>query len=164
VMRFFGHFLILALAACSSARERAREDHAEVSERMASELVVQLRERTDLRSLKVVVKEFENRTGAERTYTRRNRVYFAKGETTPREFRQELIEALSPQVRVVDPGADVRQPPPRGGEWAEATREAFLVGEYTEDARKTVYLRARVVDGESKIVLATTEGKVLVAD
>jgi hypothetical protein len=148
--------ILLLLAACTSARERTRENHEEVSGRMAGELVHQLRERTDLRSLQVVVRDFDDRTGAERTFTKRNRVYFKRGET-PQEFRQELIEALAPQVRVVDPKATVRAAPP-SDDWGPATREAILLGEYSADEKRTVYLRARVVDAESRVVLATSEG------
>ncbi|MEM8882846.1 MAG: hypothetical protein AAGD14_02110 [Planctomycetota bacterium] len=150
--------LPLALAACSSAREQTRENHHEVSIEMADRLVVQLRERTDLRRLKVTVRSFDDRTGSDRTYTKRNRVYFAKPET-PREFRQELIEALAPQLRVVDSTAKVQQAPPTDSDgWGPVTREAMLVGEYTADEDETVYLRTRVIDAESKIVLATAEG------
>jgi hypothetical protein len=148
--------LLCFLAACTSAREETRENHEEISEAMANELVHQLRERTDIRSLKVVVRDFEDQTGAERTFVKRNRVYFSKSET-PREFRQELIEALSPQVRVVDTASKVQQAPPSDG-WGPATREAILVGEYSADEKETVYLRARVIDSESRIVLATSEG------
>jgi len=152
-----GLTLLILLAACTSAREKTRENHAEVSDQMADELVHQLRARTDLRSLQVVVRRFENRTQTDKTFVKRNRVYFAKGEKTPEEFRQELIEALSPQVRVVDRTATVQQPAPQG-EWGNPTREAVLEGEYTADAKDTVYLRARVVDAESRVVLATAEG------
>ncbi|MHC4937659.1 MAG: hypothetical protein ACYTHK_01660 [Planctomycetota bacterium] len=148
--------LLLFAAACSSAREKTRENHEEVSEVMAEELVGQLRARTDIRNLRVVVRDFEDHTGAERTHVKRNRVYFSKAQT-PREFRQELIEALAPQIRVVDTAAKVQQPPP-SDDWGMPTREAVLVGEYSADAKKTVYLRARVIDTESRIVLATSEG------
>jgi hypothetical protein len=124
---------------------------------MAGDLVVQLRERTDLRNLQVVVRRFEDRTRTDKTFVKRNRVYFAKGDKTPEEFRQELIEALSPHVRVVDRTASVQQPAP-SGDWGNPTRDALLEGEYTADAKHTVYLRARVVDAESRVVLATAEG------
>ena len=151
--------LVLPLAtACTSAREKTRENHEEVSDVMADEIVHQLRARTDLRSLKIVVRTFDDQTATERTTVKRNRVYFAKPET-PREFRQELIEALSPKVRVVDPSSKVQRPAPSGeSEWGNPTREAFLVGEYTADDKKTVFLRARVIDAESQVVLATSEG------
>ena len=148
--------LLLLVGACTSARVETRENHEEISESMANELVHQLRERTDLRRLRVVVREFEDRTGAERTLTKDHRVYFSKA-ATPREFRQELIRALSPQVRVVDAASKIQQPPP-SGEWGPATRDAILIGEYSADRKKTVYVRARVIDAESRVVLATSEG------
>ena len=148
--------VFLFAAACTSAREKTRENHEEVSDVMAEEIVQQLRARTDLRNLRVVVRDFEDHTGAERTYTKRRRVYWSRSET-PREFRQELIEALAPQVRVVDTASKVQQAPP-SDDWGIPTREAVLVGEYSADEKKTVYLRARVIDSESRIVLATSEG------
>ena len=155
VKKHWAIFLLFA-AACTSAREETRENHEDVSSMMANDLVHQLRERTDLRSLKVVVRDFEDQTGAERTFTKRNRVYFSKSET-PREFRQELIEALAPKVRVVDTASKIQQAPPSDG-WGPATRDAILVGEYSADDKRTVFLRARVIDAESRIVLATSEG------
>ena len=57
----------------------------------------------------------------------------------------------------MDTASKVQQAPPSDG-WGPATREAILVGEYSADEKKTVYLRARVIDSESRIVLATSEG------
>ena len=149
--------LSLLVAGCSSSRELTLENHESVSQSMAASLVHQLEERSDLRHLHVTVKEFEDHTGAARTRVHRGKVYFAKTET-PREFRTELIEALSPRVAVVDGTSGYAHATPTRLE--NGMRTAVLVGEYTADEKRTVYVRTRVIDLENKVVLATAEGVV----
>ena len=150
-------FVGLALLAvgCSSSRELTMENHEEVSTMMAKSLVHQLEERSDLRHLHVTVKEFEDHTGKSKTYKHRGKIYFARAET-PREFRTELIEALSPRLAVIDGVSGYAQGAPASAE--SGMRPAVLVGEYTADEKRTVYLRARVIDLNNNVVLATAEG------
>ena len=120
----------LVAAACTSARERTMENHQEVSRMMASTLIHQLEERSDVRRLRVTVQPFDDSTGASKTRVHRGKVYFARSET-PSEFRQELIEALAPRVRVIDAKSGLAPAQPDMDSNAE--RHAVLVGEYTAD-------------------------------
>jgi len=149
--------LALLLVGCSSSRELTMENHEDLSRAMAKSLVHQLEERSDLRHLHVTVKEFEDHTGASKTRVHRGKVYFARTET-PREFRLELIEALSPRMAVVDGTSGYSQGAPASLE--VGMRSAVLVGEYTADEKRTVYLRTRVIDLKNNVVLATAEGVV----
>ena len=141
--------------ACSSAREQTMENHEEVSQAMASTLIHQLEERSDVRRLRVTVRPFGDATGASKTRVHRGKVYFARSET-PSEFRQELIEALAPRLRVIDATSGLAQVSPDTD--SNADLHAVLVGEYTADDDDTVYLRTRVIDLQNNVVLATAEG------
>jgi len=103
----------------------------------------------------LTVKEFDDHTGASKTLVHRGKVYFAKSET-PQDFRQELIQALSSRMAVVDGTSGYAQGAPASLE--TGMRSAVLVGEYTADGSKTVFLRARVIDTQNNVVLATAEG------
>jgi len=154
---FASAFAALALLAvgCTSAREQTMDNHESVSRQIAKSLVHQLEERSDLRHMHLTVKEFDDQTGASRTRVHRGKVYFAQSET-PQEFRQELIEALSSRMAVVDGTSGYAQGAPASLE--TGMRSAVLVGEYTADGSKTVFLRARVIDTHNNVVLATAEG------
>jgi len=148
--------LLGALAtACSSAREQTMENHEEVSQAMATTLILQLEERSDVRRLRVTVQKFDDSTGASKTRVHRGKVYFARAET-PSEFRQELIDALAPRLRVVDATSGLAQARPDTD--SNADLHAVLVGEYTADDDDTVYLRTRIIDMENNVVLATARG------
>jgi len=149
--------LALLLAGCTSSRERTIENHEEVSQAMAKSLVHQLEERSDLRYLHVTVKPFEDHTGEAKTFKHRGKIYFARAET-PREFRTELIEALSPRLAVVDGVSGYAQGAPASLE--TGMRPAVLVGEYSADDKRTVFVRTRVIDLQNNVVLATAEGVV----
>jgi len=153
----FASALAFVATACSSSRELTMENHEDVSHTMAKSLVHQLEERSDLRHLYVTVKEFEDHTGASKTHVHRGKVYFTRTEK-PREFRQELIEALSPRLAIVDGTSGYSHGAPASLE--AGMRSAVLVGEYTADGSKTVYLRTRVIDLKNNVVLATAEGVV----
>ena len=148
--------LLAALAtACTSAREETMENHEQVSEAMASTLIHQLEERSDLRRLRVTVQPFSDATGASKTRVHRGKVYFNRTET-PSEFRLELIEALAPRLRVIDAKSGLTHIQPDTD--SNADRHAVLVGEYSANEDDTVYLRTRVIDLENNVVLATAEG------
>ncbi|MHC4953265.1 MAG: hypothetical protein ACYTGZ_05195 [Planctomycetota bacterium] len=150
--------LAWAVVGCTSAREATMENHEEVSRIMAKSLTHQLEERSDARRLHITVKEFDDHTGASKTRVHRGKVYFARSET-PREFRSELIEALSKKLNVVDGSSGYSHANPIAGT-AEGMNPAVLVGEYTADEKKTVFLRTRVIDLNNNVVLATAEGVV----
>ena len=152
------YFLLLTLMlplACTSTQERL-EEQDELSRELAQDLVRQLRARTDLRSLRLVVQPFEDKTKGPKTQVKRRRIFFSKEKSkAPAEFREQLIDALAPNVRVVDAASGMRRPAADGS--GLATREAILVATYSAPDDDLVTFRAQVIDAESKTVLATVQ-------
>ena len=148
-------FALLLPMGCAASAEERLEQQDEISSELAHDLVHQLRARTDLRSLRLIVRPFEDNTAKEQTRTRRRRVYFGKGGSAPREFRDQLIDALSPRVRVVDSSTGVQRRV--DGDWGPATRDAILIGTYTAPDNDMISFRAQVVDAETNTVLATIQ-------
>ena len=148
-------FALLLPVGCAASAEERLEQQDEISSELAQDLVRQLRARTDLRSLRLIVRPFEDNTAKEQTRIHRRRVYFGKGGSAPREFRDQLIDALAPRVRVVDSGSGVQRHV--DGDWGPATRDAILIGKYTAPDDDMLSFRAQVIDAETNTVLATVQ-------
>ena len=148
-------FAILLPIGCSTSTAERLEEQDEISSDLAKELVHQLRARTDLRSLRVVVRPFHDRTTKQETFVNRGRVYFGEAKTAPREFRDQLIDALATRVRVVDSESGMNRP--TDDDWGPATRDAIMIGTYTTPDEDTLWFRAQVIDAETKTVLATVQ-------
>lgn len=146
-------FALLLPVSCAASAEERLEEQDEISSELAQDLVRQLRARTDLRSLRLVVQPFEDNTNREPTRVTRRRVYFGQGASAPREFRDQLIDALAPRVRIVDAKSGMQRP--TDGDWGPSTRDAILVGIYTAPDDDMLMFRAQVIDAETKTVLAT---------
>ena len=94
--------------------------------------------------LRLVVQPFEDETAKQKTKVRRRRVYFSREKSrAPSEFREQLIDALAPRVRVVDAESGMRRP----GHEGAGTREALLVATYSAPDDDVVSFRARVIAG-----------------
>jgi hypothetical protein len=148
-------FALLLPVGCAASAEERLEQQDEISDELAQDLVRQLRARTDLRGLRLVVQPFRDNTAKQQTQVKRRRVYFGKGGSAPREFRDQLIDALAPRVRVVDATSGTQRH--AEGDWGPATRDAILVGTYTAPDDDMLSFRGQVIDAETKTVLATVQ-------
>lgn len=133
---------------------RSTNDYREASLEISQQLIGQLDKRVDRRRLRLYVEAFERRGADRKTRVKKGRLYYDHEHSIDTRvaewFQNELNNDLAQQVRIVKRAGD-------GGPAANTV----LKGRLDFVGREKVVIETRIVDLETKEVLATATTQML---
>jgi len=141
--------LMFALVGCATTQA---EEYRDVADDLAEDLIDQLEQRTDMRQVRLLVTEFQSDNpmgGRPATHRHAN---------LSKHIKHQLTKELAQEVVVIeDDGPKTTRPADLYIRAAELGATTLVVGNFSHTEKNRILVVARIVDLESRNVLATAE-------